>query len=542
MPAWGYGSIKDHNGADGLKLADHRLHQSQSMSITAAGLRRPACRGWLRLAIKAAINAAINAAIRATFVCTCAYGLAACATPATQPAPARADPPRAEVRGTWLTTTANSAIATPADTARTMQRLREIGLNTVYVEAWKNGYTQFPSAVLERSLGVQQRPMQALQDPGDQPAAAPARDLLQETLIEAHRQGLHYIAWFEYGFMAAHGSTMNHLRRLKPHWLSRDIHGREVAPNGFVWLNPLHPEARRFLLDLTLEAIERYDLDGVQFDDRIVWPYVSMGFVELTRQAYAAEHGGRQPPADARDPAWMRWRADKLNALAQDFVRELKAARPGLLVSLSPAPYPWSFEHYLLEWPRWSRWPQAARWDEYVPQAYRMNYAAFEATWREQTQALVDAGGYRAHELVAGIRIVGDGAPSLWPQLRDSMALVQRLQQGGHVLWFSRGVLDLYAAELTQWYADAGAAASPRFPAGWRRVSVALQRGAALEGWQLPPMAAPAPGRYRVIGHDGRQWQYLQDVALPDAAGLRLQAWADMQALELVVDRRSAAQ
>jgi uncharacterized lipoprotein YddW (UPF0748 family) len=41
-----------------------------------------------------------------------------------------------------------------------------------------------------------------------------------------------------------------------------------VAPNGFVWMNPLRPEVRAFLLELTLEAIGRYDLDGVQFEIR----------------------------------------------------------------------------------------------------------------------------------------------------------------------------------------------------------------------------------------------------------------------------------
>src|SRR5215211_4685771 len=67
---------------------------------------------------------------------------------AMRPAVAFAAPPP-EVRGTWLTTTANDALATPAKTAETMKRLREIGLNTVYVECWKNGYTEFPSATLE---------------------------------------------------------------------------------------------------------------------------------------------------------------------------------------------------------------------------------------------------------------------------------------------------------------------------------------------------------------------------------------------------------
>jgi uncharacterized lipoprotein YddW (UPF0748 family) len=465
-----------------------------------------------------------------------------------QAAPAQAGAP--EVRGTWLTTTANTALASPAHTAQTMRRLREIGLNTVYVESWKNGYTQFPSQVLARTIGVAQRPAQAAQDPSDPPGPAPARDLLQETVIEAHRNGLLHVAWFEYGFMAAHGRTMNHLRRLKPEWLSRDRSGNEVAPNGFVWMNPLHPQARAFLRDLMLEAIERYDLDGVQLDDRIVWPYVTMGYDDHTRAVYAAEHGGRQPPDDPREPGWMRWRADKLQALARGLVAELRAARPGLFVSLSPAPYPWSWEHYLLEWPKWAGWPAAEGWSEFVPQAYRMSYEAFERTWLEQADELRQAGTYRAASLVAGIRIVGDGPDSSWAQLRDSMLLVRRLGQAGHVLWFSRGVLERFPGELAGFYAASGPAHSPHFPADWRQPARPLEpapgapaqaaAGAAqgpLRAWRLPQ--APA-GRYHLIGHDGRSWAILQALTLPMAApadGI-VHAAERYGQLELIVDRR----
>src|SRR5690349_392095 len=59
-----------------------------------------------------------------------------------------------EVRGTWLTTTADTAIATPQDTTNTMRRLRDVGLNTVYVECWKDGYTEFPSDVMRKTIGV----------------------------------------------------------------------------------------------------------------------------------------------------------------------------------------------------------------------------------------------------------------------------------------------------------------------------------------------------------------------------------------------------
>jgi len=485
---------------------------------------------------------------------------------------------RAEVRGTWLTTTANDALSTPQNTAHTMLRLREIGLNTVYIEAWKNGYTQFPSGVLRRAIGVAQRPNGMEQDPADAASARaqPARDLLHEAVTEAHRQGLVAIAWFEYGFMAAHQSTMNHLRRLKPDWLSRDLQGREVAPNGFVWLNPLHPGARELLLDLVLEAIDRYDLDGVQIDDRLVWPHVTMGYDEHTRSVYAAEHQGAQPPKDHNDPAWMRWRAAKVDEYARWFVQEVRARRPGLVISLSPAVYPWSWEHHLLDWPRWTAWSEADRlqgapvrnglargvvphWDEVVPQAYRMSYAAFEATWREQTLAVQTRSAYRPAELLAGIRIVGDGPDSSWDQLRRSMELVDVLGQGGHVLWFSRGVLQRYPQELQRWYGQRGPAHSPRFPLGWRPAPWVMQElpGASPSVRGPLPSDAPSPtaiwttpdlpaGRYRLIGRRWgahglaahESWQEIRLVHHAQGGPLSVELTEPWTSVELLQDRR----
>jgi uncharacterized lipoprotein YddW (UPF0748 family) len=463
-------------------------------------------------------------------------------------------PSLAEVRGTWLTTTANDALASPEQTARSMRRLREIGLNTVYIEAWKNGYTQFPSQVLQRAIGHDRRPPGGALDPSDSAAQrrAPARDLLLEATTEAHRNGLIAIAWFEYGFMAAHKDTMNHLRRLKPEWLSRDRAGSEVAPNGFVWMNPLHPEARAFLLDLVLEAVDRYDLDGVQIDDRIVWPHVSMGYDAYTRGVYAQEHRGASPPDDFKDPAWMRWRAAKVDDYARWFVQELHARRPGLVVSLSPAVYPWSWDNYLLDWPRWTAWTAADRlggapvrgavaqavvpkWDETIPQAYRFDYPAFEKTWLQQTEAVKAAGAYRPKRLVPGIRVVGEGADSSWAQLRDSIALPRSLGQGGHVLWFSVGVLDRYPAELQALYAAQGPAHSPRFPAGWRPAPLVLARPTEGGHWHADAVRA---GRWRVIGRDTDGWRALGTLDQAADGPVRLTLPASLQTVELLLDRR----
>lgn len=391
---------------------------------------------------------------------------------------AHAAPP--EVRGTWVTTTANDAIATPENSAATMKRLHDVGLNTVYVEVWKNGYTQFPSKTLQRTIGVDRRPALMKQDPSDTPdrVKAAGRDLLGETLAAAHANQLHYIAWFEYGFMAAHKDTDNHLRRMKPEWLSKDIKGSTVAANGFVWMNPLHPEARRFLLDLVDEAITNYDLDGVQLDDRIVWPYITMGYDDYTKKVYAAEHQGHEPPADAKNPEWVRWRAERVNEYGKMFVQELRAKHPNVLISLSPAPYPWVYENYCLEWPKWAAWSAAdalkqpgdwkgngvtPRWDEFIPQCYRLNYKAFSENWLQQVDEMKKLGAGRVSDLLPGIRVVGDGPDSTWDDLKKSIELARSSGAGGHVLWYSKGVF-LYEKELTAFYdvAHQGPAPHPK--------------------------------------------------------------------------------
>lgn len=358
----------------------------------------------------------------------------ACALP-----PARAQSPAPEVRGTWLTTTANDAIATPARTADTMRRLRGVGLNTVYVECWKDGYTEFPSAVMGRAVGV---PMRV--NPSAKGVPAVQRDLLRETLIEAHRNRLFYVAWFEYGFMAAYRTTANDLRTKHPEWMVRNADGGLVARNGFVWMNPLRPECQDLLVGIVVEAVKNYDLDGIQLDDRIVWPSLEMGYDPFTTALYAREHDGRNPPADVSDKEWCAWRAKKVTEFAKRFVREVKAANPNLVVSLSPGPYPWALDNYLCDWVNWAKWTDNPTWDEYVPQVYRADYAAFARDWRGQLE-YVPA---RAKDLVAGVRLVGDG-PDLPPGDATRCAgLVRQTGGGGHAWWFSRGVLGPFEKEL----------------------------------------------------------------------------------------------
>lgn len=428
-----------------------------------------------------------------------------------------------EVRGTWMTTTANNAISSPKRTAASMKRLREMGLNTVYVEVWKDGYTEFPSQVMEKAIGV---PFRVNPSPGE----VVQRDLLEETMIEAHRNQLVYVAWFEYGFMASSAGTQNKLRARKD-WLSLDKDGNEVAKNGFVWLNPLHPDAQDLLIGIVKEAIQKYDLDGIQLDDRIVWPYIDMGYDDYTRKLYAKENNGAQVPDDPREPHWVAWRQKKVEEFSKRFVREMReAGGKDLIISVSPGPHPWALQNYLIDWPAWSRWTDNPTWDEYIPQVYRMNYAAFDRDFRQQVGHMGD----RNKDLIAGIRLVGDGPDSPRDEVAKHAALTRETKSMGHCWWFSRGVLDVFSQEIADFYnvPKYGQAPHPRFGPGWRPAPIVLEPVAG-ESW----VGEVPAGSYRLIGKFGDSWRTLKTVENGKKAKLSFEVPGASQ-VELLVKRR----
>jgi uncharacterized lipoprotein YddW (UPF0748 family) len=423
-----------------------------------------------------------------------------------------------EVRGTWLTTTANNAISSPKRTAATMKRLKEIGLNTVYVEVWKNGYTEFPSETMKTAVGV---PFRINPSPGE----VVQRDLLEETMIQAHRNGLVYVAWFEYGFMAAVDGTTNELRKRRD-WISLDRNGNDIAKNGFAWMNPLHPDAQNLLIGIVKDAIKKYDLDGIQLDDRIVWPYIDMGYDEFTQNLYAKENNGQRIPENPRDPQWVAWRMKKVEAFSKRFVREIReAAGKDFIISLSPGPHPWARENYLIDWPAWSRWTDNPTWDEYVPQVYRMNYAAYEAEWKRQVGHM----GERNKDLIAGIRLVGDGPDSPRAEVAKHAQLPRDTNSMGHCWWYSRGVLDLFSKEIQDFYAGT-IAPHPRFGANWRPKPIELDKEGSRWIGEAPP------GKYRLIARTGDSWREVRNL---DHRGGKLSFTVEnAEAVELLIRRR----
>lgn len=430
-----------------------------------------------------------------------------------------------EVRGTWLTTTNEDHIRTGVNTPAVMSDLRNIGLNTVYVETWKNGYTNYPSATLSTLTG----------GPDRSTFLGSSRDLVDETLIHAHRNGLNYVGWFEYGFSAqfvGNGGTpsnplANYMRDRG--WLLRDQTGKYGnASNGFAWMNPAVPEVREFLINIVLEAVNRYDLDGVQFDDRLAWPK-EFGW-DATTAAIYLEETGNALPTSVSNSQFRQWRQAKVTQFAQQLSAAVRAARPDILLSVSPSITGFSDTEYNA---KWTDWQDQGLFDEFVPQAYRNNLTSFNSIIDAQVAPFEpnDLG-----ELTVGMSVNTSGANTPFNDVAGMITRSRTEGAAGHSLWYSHGVRDDYPAHLTAFYnvSVEGPAANPHFGSDRRLPPlVASLVSAATSTWNV---AVEAPAHYRVVAKVGSYWREVDQVTF-DIGDFTVIVPGATQ-VELLVDRR----
>jgi len=269
-----------------------------------------------------------------------------------------------EVRGVWLTNVDSDVLFSAENTTNAIANLAELNFNTLYPTVWNWGYTLYPSLVAKEVTGIALDPTPGLQK----------RDVLQEIITQGHQQGMAVIPWFEFGFMAPADSQ---LAQLHPEWLTQRANGSTIWLEGKiherVWLNPLYPEVQEFITDLIVELVSNYDVDGIQLDDHFGYPS-ELGYDDYTVALYQQEHAGQSPPENAKDPAWIQWRADKITSYMSELFTAIKQANPQAIVSLSPNPQGFSLRSFLLDWQTWER---KGLIEELIVQVYRNNIKSF---------------------------------------------------------------------------------------------------------------------------------------------------------------------
>lgn len=254
--------------------------------------------------------------------------LAAAGTNAPAPQVIPPSPPR-EFRAVWIATTGNSCWPSKPGLTTAQQkgellnlldRAVALKLNAVIFQVRPSCDAMYQSTFepwSEYLTGVQGR------------APSPYYDPLAYAITEAHKRGLELHAWFN-PFRAHHFQSVSpicaaHISRTHPEWVHN--YGR------YMWLDPGDPAVRDYSLRVVMDVVNRYDIDGVHFDD-YYYPYHETnargGVIDFPDQTTWQKYGVAS--GMNRDD----WRRHNVDLFIEQTYRSIKAAKPWVKFGLSP--------------------------------------------------------------------------------------------------------------------------------------------------------------------------------------------------------------
>lgn len=158
-------------------------------------------------------------------------------------------------------------------------------------------------------------------------APEPFYDPLTMYVEEGHKRGIEIHCWFNPYRSLTPGSkgvvSDNHINKTNP----------EISKKygEYYWLNPTDKRVQDLSMNVVLDVVNRYDVDGVHMDDYF-YPYPSYAdgadFPDDDTWSAYQETGGKLSRGD--------WRRDAVNKFVERFYTEVKAAKPHVKVGISP--------------------------------------------------------------------------------------------------------------------------------------------------------------------------------------------------------------
>lgn len=154
----------------------------------------------------------------------------------------------------------------------------------------------------------------------------PGYDPLAFAIEEAHARGIELHAWFNpFRALASVGKEVSsgHVTKQHPDWVRR--YAKQL------WLDPGVPEAREYSLEVILDVVRRYDVDGIHLDDYF-YPYPSPQGDDFPDDPsylrYSENKGTKLDRAN--------WRRDNINRFVEQLYTRVKETKRYVKVGLSP--------------------------------------------------------------------------------------------------------------------------------------------------------------------------------------------------------------
>ncbi|MPZ84094.1 MAG: family 10 glycosylhydrolase [Actinophytocola sp.] len=238
----------------------------------------------------------------------------------TCPAPDPATP-KQQLRAEWIASVTNidwpsrtglTADEQKAELTRWYDEAVGLGLNAVVVQVRPTADAFWPSPLEPWSRWL-----------SGQQGVDPGYDPLAFAVAEAHKRNLEFHGWFN-PYRVSMNTDVDalvptHPARVHPDWV--------IPYGGKLYYDPGLPEVQRFTVDAIMDAVRRYDIDAVHFDDYF-YPYPVAGQT-FDDAATFAEYGGAFD--DIAD-----WRRDNIDTLISGLSAAIRAEKPWVTFGVSP--------------------------------------------------------------------------------------------------------------------------------------------------------------------------------------------------------------
>lgn len=225
--------------------------------------------------------------------------------------------PKREFRGAWLHTVfqdqykRQNTQQNKAYLRRQLDNLKAAGCNVVIFQVRPQSDAFYPSELEPWSRFIT--------DGGKAPV--PAWDPLQFMIDEAHARGMELHAWLNpYRVTSSVKQVLpkNHIYHKHPEWF--------VKYDGKIYFDPALPQSRRFIADVVMDIVKRYDVDGIHFDDYF-YPYPVKGKEFPDKKSYA-KYGKGKNIGD--------WRRENVDKLIENIHAKIAAIKPWVIFGVSP--------------------------------------------------------------------------------------------------------------------------------------------------------------------------------------------------------------
>ncbi len=235
------------------------------------------------------------------------------------PSPALAQTADPEIRGVWVDTWgAGFRNATEID--QLIADAQRANLNAIFPQVRRRGDAFYNNALEPKNASVSPSGFDPL-------AYLIQRARAANPPIEVHAWIVVYPIWNNQNTPPA---SPNHVYNKHPEWLTQSNTGALWDGSNYQ-LDPGHPEVQRHTLDVAMDIISRYEVDGFHLD-YIRYNGRNWGYNEVAVERFNSRFGRTGQPSPT-DSAWMRFRRDQVTDLVRKIYLNAIDLKPDVNVS-----------------------------------------------------------------------------------------------------------------------------------------------------------------------------------------------------------------